>query len=77
MCSTSPLIRAVLWDFGGVFTTSPFVAFPRYEEANGLPKDFIRSVNAHNPDNNAWALMERNEISREEFGDARRPVDLS
>ena len=69
MSSTTPLIRAVLWDFGGVFTTSPFVAFTRYEEANGLPKDFIRSVNAHNSDNNAWALMERNEITREEFGE--------
>jgi putative hydrolase of the HAD superfamily len=32
-------IRAVLWDFGGVFTTSPFAAFTTYEAAKGLPKD--------------------------------------
>ena len=60
-------IRAVLWDFGGVFTTSPFAAFTLYEKANGLPKDFIRSVNAHNSNTNAWAMMERNEVTYEEF----------
>ena len=62
-------IKAVLWDFGGVFTTSPFANFTKYEAAKGLPKDFIRTINARNSDGNAWALMERNEVSREEFGD--------
>ncbi len=57
----------MLWDFGGVFTSSPFEAFDRYEQANGLPKDFIRTVNSTNPDSNAWAKLEANEISREEF----------
>ena len=28
-------VEAVLWDFGGVFTTSPFEAFNRYEAAHG------------------------------------------
>ena len=60
-------IHAVLWDFGGVFTSSPFEAFERYEQANGLPKDFIRAVNSTKPDTNAWAKLEANEISREEF----------
>lgn len=60
-------IRAVLWDFGGVFTTSPFDAFNRYEAEHGLPRDFLRSVNARNPHNNAWALMERNEIDVDGF----------
>ena len=55
-------IRAILWDFGGVLTTSPFEAFNRFEEARGLPRDFIRRVNAANPDANAWAKLERNEI---------------
>ena len=55
-------IEAVIWDFGGVFTTSPFEAFNRYEAEAGLPKDLIRRVNATNPDHNAWALFERNEI---------------
>ena len=53
--------RAVFWDFGGVITSSPFEAFNRYEEANGLPHDFIRSVNSVDPDTNAWARIERRE----------------
>jgi hypothetical protein len=66
------VIEAVIWDFGGVFTTSPFEAFNRYEAARGLPHDFIRTVNATHPDHNAWALFERAEITTAEF-DARRP----
>ena len=49
--------RAVFWDFGGVILSSPFDAFNRYEAEHGLPTDFIRSVNARNPDTNAWALI--------------------
>ena len=60
-------IEAVLWDFGGVFTTSPFEAFNRFEAANGLPRDLIRTVNATNPLENAWALFERAEIDRAGF----------
>ena len=62
-------LRAVLWDFGGVILSSPFEAFNRYEAANGLPRDFIRSLNATNPDTNAWARFERNEVGFEEFCD--------
>ena len=61
------MIRAVLWDFGGVILSSPFEAFNRYEAVNGLPLDFIRSVNATNPDTNAWARLERNDVSPETF----------
>ena len=60
-------IEAVIWDFGGVFTTSPFEAFNRYEAANNIPKDLIRTVNATNPLENAWALFERAEIGRDGF----------
>ena len=60
-------IRAVLWDFGGVILSSPFEAFRRYEAEKGLPADTIRTVNATNPDSNAWALLERNDISPTEF----------
>ncbi len=63
-------IEAVIWDFGGVLTSSPFDAFRRYEESHGLPRDFLRSVNARNPDTNAWAELERHEISARVF-DAR------
>jgi len=61
-------IRAVLWDFGGVILDSPFDGFARYEQAAGLPPGFLRSLNANNPDANAWARMERNEVSLKEFG---------
>lgn len=63
-------IKAVIWDFGGVFTTSPFEAFNRYEASRGLPKDLIRTINATNPHENAWALFERNEIDAAGFDTA-------
>src|SRR5690554_1810015 len=65
-------VKAVFWDFGGVLTTSPFEAFRRYERENGLPQDFLRSINATNPDSNAWARFERAEISLDEFDAAFR-----
>lgn len=61
------MFKAVLWDFGGVITTSPFEAFNRFESEAGLPKDFIRSINATNPETNAWAKLESSEISVDEF----------
>lgn len=61
---------AVIFDFGGVITASPFEAFNRLEQERGLPRDFIRRVNAANPDGNAWALFERAEIDAATF-DAR------
>lgn len=66
---TNPAYKAVLWDFGGVILDSPFTAFSRYEEANGLPRDFLRRVNSVNPDTNAWAKLERSAVTPEEFDD--------
>jgi len=60
-------LSAVLWDFGGVFTTSPFEAFNRYEAERGLPADLIRRVNSVNPDTNAWARLERAEMTAADF----------
>lgn len=67
--NSSDPVRAVLWDFGGVITSSPFESFNRYEAANGLPKDVIRGLNATNSDTNAWARFERTEVSFDEFCD--------
>jgi putative hydrolase of the HAD superfamily len=61
---------AVLWDFGGVILSSPFEAFNHYEADAGLPRDFIRSVNAANPHTNAWARLERSDITTIEFDQA-------
>ncbi len=59
--------RAVLWDFGGVLISSPFDAFNRYEAERGLPRDFIRGVNAVNPTTNAWARFESSQIDLDGF----------
>jgi putative hydrolase of the HAD superfamily len=60
-------VQAVIWDFGGVFTTSPFDAFNRYERERGLPNDIIRQINSVNPNTNAWAQIERSEIDAAMF----------
>ena len=65
---TSP-IRAAFFDFGGVILSSPFEAFNGFEERNGLPRDFIRTINSTNPDANAWARFERSEVTFDEFCD--------
>ena len=61
------MIEAILWDFGGVFTTSPFEAFARFEKARGLPEDFIRTINSTNPNANAWARFESSVIDADGF----------
>ena len=63
------MFKVVLWDFGGVITSSPFEAFNQYEFDNALPTDFLRSVNATNPETNAWAKLESNQISIDEFSE--------
>ena len=63
------MIKAVFWDFGGVITSSPFESFNRFEANNRLPENFLRTVNSTNPDNNAWAKLEKTEVGIEEFSD--------
>ena len=60
-------IEAVIFDFGGVLTSSPFEAFARYETERGLPVDIIRRTNAANHLENAWARFERGEVDIETF----------
>ncbi|MCG6120164.1 MAG: HAD-IA family hydrolase [Blastomonas sp.] len=61
---------AVIFDFGGVITSSPFEAFNRLEADRGLPRDAIRQINAADPDGNAWARFERAEIDAAAFDEA-------
>lgn len=63
----STRINTVIFDFGGVITASPFEAFNRLEAERGLPRDFVRRVNAADPDGNAWAKFERAEIDGHAF----------
>jgi len=60
---------AVLWDFGGVILSSPFEAFAQYEAEAGLPAGFIRRLNTTNPHDNAWAKLERADVSLDAFCD--------
>jgi len=61
------MFEAVIWDFGGVLTASPFEAFARFERERGLPEHFLRRVNATNHLENAWARLERAEIDHDTF----------
>src|SRR5690242_15049880 len=61
------MIEAVIWDFGGVLTTSPFEAFARFERERGFPIDIIRRTNAANHLENAWARFERAEVDVDTF----------
>jgi len=61
------MIEAVIFDFGGVITSSPFDAFARFETERGLPADIIRRTNAANHLENAWAKFERAEVDLDAF----------
>jgi putative hydrolase of the HAD superfamily len=65
-----PAFDAILWDLGGVILSGPFEAFAGYERGNGLPPGFLRRVNSIDADGNAWARLERNELSPDEFDTA-------
>lgn len=67
--SIRSVIKAVLFDFGGVVTTSPFDAFATYEEANNLPLGLVRDINSTNPDDNAWAKLERSDVDADGFAE--------
>jgi putative hydrolase of the HAD superfamily len=55
-------VHAVVFDLGGVITESPLHAFTAYEREAGLPEGLIRRLNSTDPDTNAWARYERNEL---------------
>jgi putative hydrolase of the HAD superfamily len=55
-------VGAVVFDLGGVITESPLHAFTAYEREAGLPEGLIRRLNSTEPDTNAWARFERNEL---------------
>lgn len=58
---------AVIFDFGGVFTTSPVENFAIYEKRHGLPERFIGGVIKSRLHDGAFARFERGEIGMEEF----------
>ena len=63
-------VSAVVFDLGGVLTESPLTAFTAYEEEAGLPAGLIVRLNSTDPDTNAWARFERNELDVAGFSEA-------
>jgi len=61
------MVQAVIFDFGGIITESPFEAFAKLERERGLPENFIRRINSTNPHDNAWAQFERSDIGLDAF----------
>jgi epoxide hydrolase-like predicted phosphatase len=59
-------IEAVLWDFGGVFTPSPFHAGRRFAEARGLDFDGLFAAvfgSYHADTDHPWHRVERGEMA--------------
>ena len=58
------IIKAVLWDFGGVFTGSPFVGVQKYAESLGVDSKVLRELvfGSYDQDNDhPWHRLERGE----------------
>ena len=62
-------LRAVACDLGGVIVPAPFGAFSALESRAGAPVGAVRTINARNLHDNAWARLERREITAEGFVD--------
>lgn len=62
------MIRAVLFDFGGVFTDSPFAAVARYADTIGATREQVDAIvfGGYGDDgDHPWHRVERGEISLE------------
>lgn len=60
-------IKLVLWDLGGVLIESPIEKFKKYEKSLSIPTNSIIKINSYNHLNNAWAKLEKNLISKNDF----------
>lgn len=67
MTETATELKAVIFDFGGVFTTSPVTHFMDYERKAGLPPMFLSSVVKARLNDGAFARFERAELTLDEF----------
>lgn len=69
---SSPHLKAIIFDIGGVVLHSPFIAIDEFESEKGLPKDYLNvSITSRGP-RGAWQKFERGELSLfsfyQEFG---------
>jgi len=64
------VLRAVIFDLGGVVMPSPIDAFREYERREGLPHRLLSEVVLAGGDDGSWSRLERGELSMAEFGPA-------
>eukprot|EP01116_Phalansterium_solitarium_P004073 TRINITY_DN14964_c0_g1_i1.p1 TRINITY_DN14964_c0_g1~~TRINITY_DN14964_c0_g1_i1.p1 ORF type:complete len:230 (+),score=64.26 TRINITY_DN14964_c0_g1_i1:166-855(+) len=62
-----PVVRAVIFDLGGVVFRSPFAAMGRLENDLHLPKGSLNAVIARSGHNGPFARLERSDISFSQF----------
>jgi putative hydrolase of the HAD superfamily len=60
-------IKAVIFDIGGVVTSSPIIALLEYEASINLPKGTLWKFLQYENNNGDCARFERNEITCQEF----------
>ena len=61
------MLRAVIFDLGGVVLGSPLHAIAGYERELGLPANAVNRVVAATAPYGAWSRLERGELAMEEF----------
>jgi putative hydrolase of the HAD superfamily len=62
------VIRAVIFDLGGVVLPSPLDVFRAYEARHGLPHRFLSEIVIETGDQGAWSRFERGELDIDGFG---------
>ncbi|KIY66105.1 HAD-like protein [Cylindrobasidium torrendii FP15055 ss-10] len=59
---SSPGLKAVIFDIGGVVVRSPFVAIADYERKRGLPENYLNIAIVARGHSGAWQKFERGEL---------------
>ncbi|KAI0709078.1 HAD-like domain-containing protein [Earliella scabrosa] len=59
---TSPHLKAVIFDIGGVVCRSPLIAIAAYEREHGIPNNYINCAITTRGSHGAWQKFERGEI---------------
>ncbi|KAF8894462.1 epoxide hydrolase [Infundibulicybe gibba] len=67
---TSPHLKAVIFDIGGVVVRSPFIAIATYEHEHGIPENYLNCSIVGRGSQGAWQKFERGEIPLFVFYDA-------
>ncbi|KAF8840979.1 HAD-like protein [Paxillus ammoniavirescens] len=64
---SSPHIKAIIFDIGGVVLRSPFIAIADFERERGLPPNYLNVSIASRGSSGAWQKFERGEIPLHDF----------